>query len=158
MNHTVDISAMVVSKSGEDVLVTYALGSCLGLTIYDPEACVGGMIHCMLPLSKIDKVKAAAEPCKFVDTGLPRLFQEAYRLGAVKERIVVKAAGCAKILDDQGHFKIGERNHATMRKILWKNSILVESEDVGQSHSRTLYLEIGTGRVSIKAKGQTTEL
>lgn len=62
MNHTVDISAMVVTDKADDVLVTYSLGSCIGVALYDPEACVGGMIHCMLPLSKIDPAKGKSRP------------------------------------------------------------------------------------------------
>ena len=55
---TVDISGMRISETPDDVLVTYSLGSCVGLTLYDPVAKVGGMIHCMLPLSRMDRRKA----------------------------------------------------------------------------------------------------
>ena len=61
-NITVDISDMKIARNPEDVIVTYSLGSCVGLTLYDPIAGVGGMIHCMLPLSKIDPEKARIKP------------------------------------------------------------------------------------------------
>jgi chemotaxis protein CheD len=118
-NITVGISDMKLSGSEEDVLVTYALGSCVGVTIFDPIAGVGGMIHCMLPQSKIDPAKAEANPFMFVDTGIPEMFEAAYRLGARKERIVLKVAGGSQIMDEQGRFRIGERNTAILRKILW---------------------------------------
>lgn len=158
MNHTVGIADMAVSKCRDDVLVTYALGSCLGIAIYDPVAGAGGLIHCMLPLSRIDPDKARATPYKFVDTGVPLLFQSAYRLGAQKERIVVRVAGGSQIYDDQGRFRIGERNYAILRKILWKNNVLIKSEDVGGSISRTMYLDVATGTVTLKAKGTLREL
>ena len=158
MNHTIGIADMAVSKSRDEVLVTYALGSCVGVTIYDPVVGVGGLIHCMLPLSKIDPVAARDNPYKFVDTGVPMLFHSAYRLGARKERIVVKVAGGAKMHDAEGRFRIGERNYAVLRKILWKNNVLIQSEDVGGTVSRTMSLEIATGRVLVKSKGTVKEL
>ena len=98
----VSISDMALSKDNGDVLVTYSLGSCLGVTIYDPVAKVSGMIHCMLPLSKINDEKAHLNPYMFVDTGIPALFNAAYRLGAKKHRIVLKVAGGSRILDEKG--------------------------------------------------------
>lgn len=158
MNYTIGISEMRVSNQPDDVLITYSLGSCIGVAIYDPIARVGGMIHCMLPNSKIDPQKARSFPCMFVDTGIPLLFNEAYRLGAQKDRIIVKVAGCSQILNDRGLFNIGERNYITLRKLLWKNSILITAEDIGGCDSRTLYLELINGRVTVKSRDKRIEL
>jgi chemotaxis protein CheD len=158
MKHTIGISEMKLSNQRDDILVTYSLGSCIGVTVYDPVACAGGMIHCMLPLSRIDPEKVQVSPCMFVDTGIPMLFEEAYRLGAQKSRIILKVAGAAQILDEQGTFKIGERNYAVLRRILWKNNVFIAAEDVGGTISRTMSLEIGTGRVIIKSRGREVEL
>lgn len=157
-NITVDISDMKVSNRVGDVLVTYALGSCLGVTMYDPVACVAGMIHCMLPLSKVDPAKAAKMPYMFVDTGVPALFKAISELGAQKDRLVVKVAGCAQILNDNGLFKIGQRNYTVFRKILWKNNILIAGEHIGESLSRTMFIDVATGRVVITASGEEIEI
>lgn len=154
----VDISDMRLSKEPGETLVTYSLGSCLGVSIYDPIAQVGGMIHCMLPLSKIDFLKAQNNPAMFVDTGIPALFNAAYQMGARKDRIILKVAGGAQILDDKMMFNIGKRNYTILRKILWKNEVLIASEDVGGSKARTMYLDIGTGWVGIKSAGKITNL
>lgn len=158
MNMTVGISEMKTSNNPEDVIVTYSLGSCIGLTLYDPVACVGGMIHCMLPLSKIDPDKAKATPCMFTDTGVPLLIQTLLDMGAQMRRLVAKAAGSAQLLDEKGTFKIGERNYIVMRKILWKNNILIAAEDTGGTIARTLYLHMGDGRVVVKSQGREHEL
>ena len=158
MNHVVGISEMKITDQEGDVLVTYSLGSCLGVTIYDPQMHVGGMVHCMLPLSKIDLQKAQKAPAMFVDTAIPALFEAAYRLGAQKKRIILKVAGASRILDEKGTFKIGDRNYATLRKILWRNGVLIAAENVGGNFSRTMYLEIGTGRVTLRSRGENTEL
>ena len=114
-----------------------------------------GMIHIQLPLSKIDTQKAEQRPCMFVDTGIPLLFEEAYRLGAVKSRIQLKVAGGAQFLDSGGKFKIGERNFAILRKMLWKNSVLIDGQDVGGSISRTMSLDMALGEVSIRSGNET---
>ena len=156
--HTVGIADMHVSNCAGDEIITHALGSCLGVTVYDPVADIGGMVHLMLPLSKLDRDKAAANPLMFVDTGIPTLFRKLYDLGAAKERLVLKVAGGAHVLDADSHFKIGERNYIVLRKILWKNDMLISSEEVGGSDSRTMTLLIGSGKVIIKANGSEREL
>lgn len=94
----------------------------------------------------------------FADTGIPYLFRSAYELGAVKKRLIVKVAGGSSLLDDNGTFNIGKRNYIILRKIFWKNGILIDAEDVGGSISRTVRLEVGTGRVTVKNRGKEIEL
>ena len=94
----------------------------------------------------------------FVDTGVPMLFEAAYRMGAAKSRIILKVAGASCILDEKGTFKIGERNYAVLRKMLWKNNVLIAAEDVGGAIPRTMSLEVATGSVTIKSRGNITEL
>ena len=137
-----------------DEIVTYALGSCLGLMVYDPVAQVGGMLHAMLPLSKINPEKAETNPYMFVDKGVPILFKEVYGLGGQKERLIVKAAGCGSPMGKNEMFKIGERNYTVLKKLLWKNGVLLKAEEVGGDISRTVHFEISTGRVIIKSGRQ----
>jgi chemotaxis protein CheD len=157
MNLTVLVGDMKIGGGG-DMLVTHALGSCLGLTVYDPLAKVGGLLHAMLPLSSINPQKAADNPAMFVDTGVPRLFMALYERGAQKNRLVVKAAGCGNPLSKNEIFKIGERNYTILKKLLWKNNILLESEDVGGTASRTIHFELSTGQVVISSNGQKKPL
>ncbi|MBL8223671.1 MAG: chemotaxis protein CheD, partial [Bryobacterales bacterium] len=73
--------------------MTYALGSCIGLMVYDPVVRIGGLLHFMLPESSISPLKAVRNPFLFADTGIPLLFRAAYRLGAEKDRMTVCAVG-----------------------------------------------------------------
>jgi len=141
-----------------DILVTHALGSCLGLMVYDPALKIGGLLHAMLPLSKINPQKAKDNPFMFVDTGVPKLFNDLYEQGAQKERLIVKAAGCGQPMGKNEMFKIGERNHTVLKKLLWKNSILLEAEDVGGTNSRTVHFDLATGQIIISSRGAKTEL
>ena len=157
MRHVVLVGDMKVGRS-DDILVTHALGSCLGLMIYDPMAKVGGLLHAMLPLSKINPEKAANNPYMFVDLGVPRLFKEIYRMGGEKSRMVVKAAGCGQPLGKNEIFKIGERNFTVLKKLLWKNNVLLTAEDVGGPSGRTVHFDITTGEVKISSNGSVSLL
>jgi chemotaxis protein CheD len=151
---------MKISTQPDDQLVTYALGSCLGVVAYDPVVKVGGMLHVMLPLSTIDTAKAAENPVMFVDTGVPRLFIECYKAGAHKQRLIVKVAGGASIhgSEAEDQFQIGKRNFVMLRKLLWKNGVLLQAHDVGGTHCRTMMLDLGSGEVTVKTQGQTIML
>jgi chemotaxis protein CheD len=140
------------------VLVTFALGSCVGLTAYDPVAAVGGLLHFMLPDSTIDPRKARASPYMFADTGIPLLLERLYQRGASKRRLILHAVGAARMLDEQGVFEIGKRNYLATRRILWKAGILLRGEAVGGEESRTVRLEIGTGRLWFQQGGSQREL
>jgi chemotaxis protein CheD len=149
---------MKISKNTDDVLVTYSLGSCVGLALYDPVAKIGGLVHCMLPLSSIDPAKAKNNPCMFTDTGVPTLIQEMLNVGAVKNRLIAKVAGAASLLDEKGTFKIGERNYIVLRKVLWKNNILIAADETGGTIPRTVFLYMDTGRTTVKSRGEEREL
>jgi chemotaxis protein CheD len=150
IRRVVGVADMAVSSSPDEFLVTYSLGSCIAVIIFDPVACVGGMLHYMLPESSLDPEKAKKNPCMFADTGITRLFKSSYQMGAKKENIVVKTVGGAQMLDPNGLFNIGKRNYLAMRKIFWKNNVGVAAEHVGGEVNRTVRLEMNTGRVVLK--------
>ncbi len=140
-------------------MVTYALGSCIAVAVYDPAAKVGGLLHYMLPDSTLDAAKAKETPAMFADTGIPLLFKSCYKLGADKKRMVVKVAGGASILDESNFFRIGQKNIMAMRKLFWSNNVLIDAEDTGKNFNRTVRIDLGTGKFYIKrAGGQMEEL
>lgn len=152
MKHVVGVGDMKIAKDG-DIIVTHALGSCLGLMVFDPVTRQGGLLHAMLPLCKINPEKAASNPYMFVESGVTRLLQDLYDLGAQKKKIIVKAAGCGSPIGKNEMFKIGERNFTILKKILWKNNILLAANDVGGTKSRTVYFDLSNGDVTISSKG-----
>jgi len=155
---TVDISDMRVSASPDDLIVTYALGSCIAVIVHDPKRKVGGMIHYMLPLSEIAPEKAKDKPAMFADTGIPELFRTMYGLGCDKKDLVVKVAGGGALYDDKGLFSIGTRNYTVLRKMFWKAGVIIAAEDVGGAKSRTARLWVGDGRCTIASHGEEVPL
>ncbi len=139
-------------------LVTYALGSCIALTVYDPVTRVGGLLHFMLPETGPDPMKARLNPFMYADTGIPLLFRRAYELGAEKRRLVVTAIGGAQIMDPKGVFNIGKRNCLEMRKILWKAGVAVKVEETGGNISRTVRMDLDSGRIMVRSGLEEKEL
>lgn len=154
MKLIVGVSDMKVSSDPEATLITYSLGSCIGVSIYDPVVRVGGLLHYMLPESDIDAEKAKRNPFMFADTGIPALFKATYALGAKKQRMKVIIAGGAQVLDQKGFFNIGKRNHMALRKLFFKNNVMINHEDIGGNVNRTVRLEIKTGDTYIKTSGK----
>ena len=153
MEIMVGISDMKVSNNPDDVLITYSLGSCIGVTIWDPEVRTGGLLHYLLPDSNINKEKAKKNPFIFSDSGVPLFFREAYKFGASKKRMIVKVAGGAQVLDNNDFFDIGKRNVLALRKIFWRNNVIVAGSDIGGTISRTIFFNIKTGVTLVKMPG-----
>jgi chemotaxis protein CheD len=155
---TVDIGDIKVSNDPGVTLVTYALGSCIAVCVYEPTRKVAGMIHYMLPMSAVSPEKAKVTPGMFADTGVPLLFEKMYALGCKKPELVVKVVGGAQIYDDNQTFEIGQRNYAILRKMFWKVGVLIAAEDVGSNKSRTARLAVGTGLLTVRSGGSEVAL
>jgi chemotaxis protein CheD len=153
-NIVIGIGDCQVSRDPHGVLVTYALGSCIAVIIHDPVAGVGGLLHFLLPESSLDPAKAQKNPFMFADTGIPLLFRSAYQLGADKKRLAVTVAGGAQMMDSEGTFNIGKRNCLAMRSILTKAGVLIQTEHLGGMVSRTVRLELRSGKVMLREASQ----
>jgi len=151
----IGIADLKFSNNRNDALVTYALGSCIAVAIYDPAVKVAGLLHYMLPDSSLDAVKAKATPGMFADTGIPLLFKSCYKMGADKRRIIVRVAGGASILDNTNYFRIGEKNIMALRQIFWRNKVFIDNEDTGENYNRTLRLDVADGKVVVKSSSGT---
>lgn len=147
-----------IGNTPGQVLATYALGSCIGLAIHDPQTGIGGLLHYMLPDSTIDPKRAQQNPYLFADTGIPLLLENLRARGGSPRRFVVRAAGGAQMMDRECVFEIGKRNYLALRKILWKAGLMIHAEAVGGTQSRTMKLEIGSGRVWLLEAGASREL
>ena len=154
----IGLAEMAVSNNPSAILTTYALGSCIGVVLYDPVVRVGGLLHAMLPDSTIDPVKAQAHPGMFVDTGMPALLSAACQMRANRQRLRIFLAGGARIMDDQNLFNIGGRNVAAFAQWLRQENLHLNAEQVGGQVNRTVGLSIETGRVTLKVSGQTQEV
>jgi chemotaxis protein CheD len=151
----IGVGDMAVSNNDMVTLSTYALGSCVGVIVYDAQSHAGGILHLMLPDSSISPDKRAKQPAMFADSGLPMLFKSMVGIRADKTRMKVFLAGGASVLNGADPFKIGERNGAAVQTFLRTNGYAVAGQDLGGSVNRTVHLEISTGKVTLKLPDRT---
>ncbi|BAF60246.1 MAG: chemotaxis protein CheD [Pelotomaculum sp.] len=137
-------------------LITLGLGSCVGVSLYDPVMKVGGLLHIMLPDSTQFNNAVKLKPAKFADLGLPLLVAEVRRLGGRVNNLQAKIAGGAQMfsgLNEKFALNIGERNINMTRKVLKDLGIKILAEDVGGSKGRTMILDTASGNVYIRTVG-----
>lgn len=158
MDIVVNVSDAKSSSDPESRLLTHALGSCIGVMLYDDSSRVAGMLHFQLPSASVSPNRAAENPAMFADTGMTLLLQQMQELGAANNRLRVKIAGGAEMLNDAKMFNIGRRNHAAIRKILWQNGLMIQGEDVGGKLPRTVRMNVADGTVTIKSNSEETTL
>ena len=150
-NITVGMADLNICRA-PDVLITVGLGSCIGLTLYDPVNKIGGMVHYMLPDSHITANNGNI--AKFADTGIPELLKRITLAGANRSRLIAKIAGSAKMfgVNQMSNIgSIGERNAAAAKQILNELNIKLVAEDTGLNYGRTVELHCDTGDFHIKA-------
>ena len=138
-----------------DSLTTLGLGSCIGLTLYDSVAKVGGLVHYMLPDST--KLKNNSNIAKFGDTGIRELYNKMIANGASPSRMVAKIAGGAKMFEVSGLSNVGnvgERNAEEAKIMLKELKIRLIAEDTGLNYGRTVVLDCENGNYIIKAVGK----
>jgi len=142
-----------------DVITTLGLGSCIGLTMYDPVTKIGGMVHYMLPDST--QVRNNENIAKFADTGIDELLKKVVAAGASRQRLVAKIAGGAKMFETTGVSAIGNigaRNAEAAKQILKEKGIRLVAEDTGLNYGRTVELHCETGEFYIKAVGKPVKV
>ena len=146
----VGIGELAVADRPGDVIVTYALGSCVAVCLFDRTAHVAAMLHFLLPESGINSRRAIEQPAAFGDTGIPMLLQAASQRGLRKNRATVRLVGGAEVANNPGGpLATGHRNVLAARSVLWRHGLFIESQDVGGVSARTVHLAVADGRLQI---------
>lgn len=150
---TVGIADMKMLQ-GEGILITYALGSCIGLCFHDPRLRLGALLHIMLPLNM---ETGRTHPLKYADTGIKETLKALEAKGAMRSRMTVKIAGGAKMFEVSGGGglgNIGQRNIESVHAILKRENLRLIGEHTGGSVARTLLFDVVSGQACIRSYGQ----
>ncbi|MDD4565488.1 MAG: chemotaxis protein CheD [Eubacteriales bacterium] len=137
-----------------NVLVTYALGSCVGICLYDNQAKIGGLSHIMLPDSNMFSKNESINRMKFADTAILDMVKDLVKMGANRFRLIAKIAGGAQMFQVQQGSQIGNighRNISSVKKTLQGLKIPIIAEDTGSNFGRTVYFSLDTGAMKIQS-------
>jgi chemotaxis protein CheD len=135
-----------------DTLITYALGSCVGICMYDREKHVAGLSHIMLPDSTCSSETSNFNRMKFADTAIPDMYNKLLSMGASHNRITAKIAGGALMFTSSSdRFNIGERNVAAVKAALQKIRVPIIASDTGLNFGRTVIFYTSNGNVEVKS-------
>ena len=153
--HIIGISDLKAGRS-PDTLITFALGSCVGIALYDRITCIGGLAHIMLPDSSL--LRADVNQKKFANTALPLMLRQMEAMGARRYFITAKIAGGAMLFGQKDALRIGERNIAAVKNQLVRLGISLTAEDTGLNYGRTMRIDLTDGSVTIKTALHGTQL
>lgn len=138
---------------GQGLIRTTGLGSCVGVTLFDPMLKVAGLAHVMLPSSEIAR-EGALNLAKYADTALPELVRRLSELGVTKSRLIAKMAGGSQMFTFAGKgdsMRIGPRNVESCKAMLSELGIPLVAEDTGGNYGRTIELDCETGILFIRS-------
>jgi chemotaxis protein CheD len=151
----IGIGEYAVANGGGDTIVTHALGSCIAVCLWDSALRAGGMLHFLLPESKLNLARAEAQPGTFADTGIPALWDALQRFGVQRNRCTVRLIGGAEMAVSDGNagFQIGKRNVLAAKSILWKAGLFVTKALVGGRDVRTVGFDVNSGVIRVTSGG-----
>lgn len=149
MDRTIGIGAFVISKDPEDFIKTYALASCVAVTLYNPSRQVAGMIHIALP-NPSNSEEARRRPAYYASSGLPLLIRKLSEdYGCQPQSLEVKLFGGAVSIKKQDYFNIGPRNIQAVQEIFWRMGLNISVQQIGGYVSRSIIMSVKTGDVEI---------
>lgn len=126
------------------------LGSCVGVTIWNPGRKVGGMCHIMLPTrTHTQKAASCAETSgKYADEAIALMMEEMAELKIKAGECQVKVFGGSNMfsrLNLKTKHQIGDRNLEAVLKILKKNGFDIHATNYGGEEARYVVFDVWSG-------------
>jgi chemotaxis protein CheD len=156
----VGLGELAVTKDTTVVLTCTGLGSCIAMCVYDPFTKSGGLAHMLLPTCRT-RHDISSPPVKYIDTGAPLLINRLLKQGSLKENLIVKITGGARMLQIPGYsqLNIGQRNIEEIKATLAREGVPILGAEIGGGFGRSVHFYLDSGRILIQAvSGAVVEL
>ncbi len=150
----VGVADIKMATGASWIITTYALGSCLGITLYDPVKRVGGMLHAMLPDSKLHQSQGVTKIAMFLDSGMNELLLQLRKAGVNERGLECKVFGGSQVMSADKFFRIGDRNIETFKALSQSLGLRVSVWEVGGHVNRTIKFYLESGQVSVRTPNQ----
>jgi len=141
---TVEISSGAIGVASRGRLRASAIGSCVGVVLFEPVVGVSGLAHVMLP-GRAPSIRQT-EQAKYAESGVQKLLDAMIAAGARPCRLVACMAGGGNVLEREDDTLCGA-NIASVRRTLDRLEIVRVAEDVGGTLRRSLTVDVDAGRV-----------
>jgi len=143
----VGIGKLEVSKKNR-VFVARALGSCVGLAMYDKKKKMGGMAHVMPPGNA--PVKEGVIPARYAVNSIDQLIQQFSREGISKEKLMAVIVGGGNVLRRK-YDTIGADNISAVSRQLKGKQIEIKANSVSGTQRKSARFDVGKGRIFVAA-------
>lgn len=157
MTKIIGIGEYSISSRGDDIIKTYALGSCVAVVVYNPLIKLLGMVHIALPDSSVCKDnRRVFLPGYFADIAVPMIFNKVfggYPSKNTKYKVSLYGGAYSRNSDDI--FNIGIKNISRIQDILISNNIIFDNSNTGGFVSRTIEAYAISGDVIISEQPMT---
>lgn len=151
MDKVIGIGDYAMSDQESDKLVTFALSSCVAVTVYSPEEIAAGMIHVVLPTPSLGFKASCDRICYYAETGIPFLInQMCKKYGCSKDSLEIKLFGGAVSPRSDDYFKVGTKNVQKAVEVLQGMDLDFTLAEVGGTFCRTIEFDVASGQVRVK--------
>ncbi|MBA4372796.1 MAG: chemotaxis protein CheD [Thermodesulfovibrio sp.] len=131
--------------SGEEVIITTLLGSCVAACLYDPVMRIAGMNHFLLGNRRYSKDMpiAITEAGRYGIYAMELLINEMMKLGAQKYNLRAKVFGGGSVIqtpaDTDNFFCVGDVNRKFILEFLRNEGLPLVASDLGGDRGRVIY-------------------
>jgi chemotaxis protein CheD len=149
MVRIVGFGEYVVSDNPDDILKTFALGSCIGITMYCKNPLAMGMAHIVLPTSRPED-DFRKNPGQFADTAVEvLLFKMCVVYGCKLKDLEIKLFGGAQTFSGNRVLSIGRQNYLSVKRSLTSYRLSWDEVEIGDVCYRNVFLNGRDGTVSV---------
>jgi chemotaxis protein CheD len=154
----VDTADAKFSDNPRDILDAPSLGSCISISIHDPDIKAGGVLIFILPDStEVQSITADEHPYMFADTAVVHFFQTAIEWGIHPERSKLALIGGGQVFGQEGEFNVGTRNVKAAVEAIAKLGLIPTHQSIGGTFNRSVQLHIRTGKITVSVAGEEIE-
>lgn len=150
MDKIIGIGEYAISNNKKDTIKTFALGSCVAITLYSPLKKAAGMVHIALPYAVVSNEDDRLKPCYYATSAVPFIINKiCSEFGCLKGDLRINIFGGAESLREDDVFRIGQRNTDIVKKMLNELNLLYDASETGGTCSRTLSMDVETGKIKV---------
>lgn len=160
MNTEIRMGEIAIAST-EDILTATGIGSCVVITLWEPQLRIGTLAHAMLPTRNpgnpgpnkqkgiFQNTNLRDQDTRYVEPAINEMLKKMVPLGVKRENIEAKIIGGANMFS-AFQSDIGSENVKSAKFKLKEEGIKIIGACVGGSQGRSVEFSVASGIVSVK--------